>query len=138
MAGDTECEFCITLKSEKPSIRKIFDRFAEVVEGEKLELNCSLDGSPIPHVQWYKDGQKILEDEQYVDLKIITFSWQIIIIIIIYVFLSVKIKEDANGNVSLLIEHVKPTDGGAYKMVATNPSGEESSLCAVAIMRKFL
>lgn len=43
---------------------------------------------------------------------------------------------DANGNVVLRIDHVNPTDGGAYKMVATNPSGQESALCAVAIMRK--
>lgn len=46
-------------------------------------------------------------------------------------------RADANGNVSLCIDHVKPTDGGAYKMVATNSSGEESALCAVAIMRTF-
>lgn len=67
MAGDSEHEFSITLKAEKPSIRKMFDRFAEIVEGEKLELSCILDGSPIPQVHWYKDGEKLdgLADEQY-------------------------------------------------------------------------
>lgn len=53
------------------------------------------------------------------------------------IFFSIKMTADANGNVSFCIEHVKPTDGGAYKMVASNSSGEESALCAVAIMRTY-
>lgn len=64
MAGDSDIDFSITLKSEAPSIRKMFDKFAEIVEGEKLELSCILDGSPIPHVEWFKDGVKIVPDDQ--------------------------------------------------------------------------
>lgn len=71
MAGDSEHEFSVTLKAEKPSIRKMFDRFAEIVEGEKLELCCILDGSPIPNVQWYKDSEKLVADEQYVMLNVL-------------------------------------------------------------------
>lgn len=51
---------------------------------------------------------------------------------------SIKMTADANGNVALCIDHVNPTDGGAYKMVASNPSGQESALCAVAIMREYI
>uniref|UniRef100_A0A336KYA7 CSON000839 protein n=1 Tax=Culicoides sonorensis TaxID=179676 RepID=A0A336KYA7_CULSO len=98
MAGDAELEFNITLSAEKPSIRKMFDKFAEIVEGEKLELSCVLDGSPIPTVQWYKDSEKIEPNDH------------------------IKMTADANGNVSLCIDQVNPTDGGAYKMVATNSS----------------
>lgn len=34
------------------------------------------------------------------------------------------------------IEHVKPDDCGAYKVVIDNNNGKNESLCAVAVTRK--
>lgn len=41
-----------------------------------------------------------------------------------------------DGTVKLTIDHVTPADCGAYKLVITNPNGEHSALCAVAVNRK--
>lgn len=41
-----------------------------------------------------------------------------------------------DGAVKLEIEHAKPEDCGAYKLVLSNPNGENSALCAVAVRRK--
>lgn len=35
------------------------------------------------------------------------------------------------------IEHVKPDDCGAYKVVIDNPNGKNESMCAVAVTREL-
>lgn len=49
---------------------------------------------------------------------------------------SVKLTNTPDGTVKLEIEHAKPSDCGAYKLVISNPNGESSALCAVAVKRK--
>jgi hypothetical protein len=49
----------------------------------------------------------------------------------------VKITVLPDGTVELVIEHVKPTDCGAYKIVAANRNGERANLSAVAVKRKY-
>lgn len=48
------------------------------------------------------------------------------------------VKQEAlpDGTIKLSIDHVTPSDCGAYKLIITNPNGEHSALCAVAINRK--
>lgn len=41
-----------------------------------------------------------------------------------------------DGLIKLEIEHAKPADCGAYKLVISNPNGDVSALCAVAVKRK--
>lgn len=41
-----------------------------------------------------------------------------------------------DGTVKLEIEKVIPSDCGAYKLVLHNASGDNASLCAVAIKRE--
>lgn len=43
-----------------------------------------------------------------------------------------------DGLVKLEIEHCKPADCGAYKLVISNPNGDVSALCAVAVKRKSI
>lgn len=38
----------------------------------------------------------------------------------------------------LEVDHAKPSDCGAYKLVISNPNGECAALCAVAVKRKLL
>lgn len=108
---ETSCKLSMTLTA--PSFGKQLPRSAEVDEGEPLELKAKVDGSPIPNVAWFKDGEKIIPDDH------------------------VKISTLPDGTTKLTIDVVKPTDCGAYKLVVTNSSGENSSLCAVAVTRKF-
>lgn len=81
-------------------------------EGEPLELFAKCDGSPIPLVVWYKDGEIIIPNDH------------------------LKIDVLPDGTMRLSIDRVRPTDSGAYKVVATNTGGETPSQCSVAIKRK--
>lgn len=83
-------------------------------EGKPLELTINVDGSPIPVVKWYKDGEEIKPDGH------------------------LKLEKLPDGSMKLSIDKVVPTDCGAYKVVSKNSGGEETSLCAVAVKRKYL
>ncbi|XP_020293629.1 obscurin isoform X3 [Pseudomyrmex gracilis] len=109
VAGSVETTCKLSMTSTAPSFGKALPRSAEVDEGEPLELKAKVDGSPIPSIAWYKDGEKITPDDH------------------------VKISTLPDGTTKLTIDVVKPTDCGAYKLVVSNPSGENSSLCAVAV-----
>lgn len=50
---------------------------------------------------------------------------------------SVKLIQTPEGMIKCEIEHVKPDDCGAYKVVISNPNGKNESLCAVAVTRKL-
>lgn len=113
VAGSVETTCDLSMTSTAPSFGKALPRSAEVDEGEPLELKAKVDGSPIPSIAWYKDGEKITPDDH------------------------VKISTLPDGTTKLTIDVVKPTDCGAYKLVVSNPNGENSSLCAVAVTRKF-
>ncbi|XP_039304591.1 obscurin isoform X4 [Solenopsis invicta] len=106
-SAETSCDLSMTLTA--PSFGKALPRSEDVDEGEPLELKAKVDGSPIPSIAWFKDGEKITPDDH------------------------VKISTLPDGTTKLTIDKVKPTDCGAYKLVVTNPSGENSSLCAVAV-----
>lgn len=109
----TSCELSMALTA--PSFgRPSLPRSAEVDEGEPLELKAKVDGSPIPGIAWYKDGEKITPDDH------------------------VKINTLPDGTTKLTIDVVKPTDCGAYKLIVSNSSGEDSSLCAVAVTRELI
>lgn len=46
---------------------------------------------------------------------------------------SVKIDITPDGLISLVIDNVKPSDCGAYKVIISNSSGEAAMICAVAV-----
>ncbi|XP_050680436.1 obscurin isoform X3 [Leptidea sinapis] len=107
--GEATTEAVISLAQLPPGFAHKLDRQKEVDEGEPLELKAKLDGSPIPTAQWYKDGVKLPSDEH------------------------VQQRSLPDGTVRLLIERTTPADCGAYKLVISNPNGEHSALCAVAV-----
>lgn len=102
----------LTMQLISPSFIHLLPKTKEVDEGDCLELKAKIDGSPVPDVGWYKDGEKIVPDEH------------------------MKIETLPDGSTKLTIDCVKPTDCGAYKLVMSNSTGEQSSLCAVAIKRE--
>ncbi|XP_070156189.1 obscurin isoform X2 [Polyergus mexicanus] len=109
VAGSTQTSCKLSMMLTEPLFGKALPRSAEVDESEPLELKAKVDGSPIPNIAWFKDGEKITPDDH------------------------VKISTLPDGTTKLTIDVVKPTDCGAYKLVVTNSSGENSSLCAVAV-----
>lgn len=48
---------------------------------------------------------------------------------------SIKLTNTPDGAIKLEIEHAQPGDCGAYKLVISNPNGENVALCAVAVKR---
>nr|CAD7588172.1 unnamed protein product [Timema genevievae] len=109
LVGQAEISAKLILAQIPPSFPRPFDRAAEIDEGETLELKTKLDGSPIPKVKWYKDGEELKGDDH------------------------VKLTALPDGTVRLLIDQVKPTDCGAYKLIAINKNGQAQAICAVAV-----
>lgn len=50
--------------------------------------------------------------------------------------ISIRLINNPDGTIKLEIDSAEPADSGAYKLVLSNPSGENVCLCAVAIKRK--
>lgn len=64
IAGDTEAVFRLAVLESPPVFATRFDKFKEIPEGEKLELKCKVDGSPLPKVKWMLDNEELLPSEQ--------------------------------------------------------------------------
>lgn len=62
--GVTEAPFKLSLQQLPPTFVKKLDKAVEVCQGEQLVLQCIVDGSPLPAVQWYKDGEELHPTEQ--------------------------------------------------------------------------
>ncbi|KAG1714523.1 Muscle M-line assembly protein unc-89 [Nymphon striatum] len=97
--------------SEEPIMKKELQP-TELVEGKSGELNAEISGDPKPEVKWLKDGQEIMPDYR------------------------THLIESPEGQVSLLIDKVRPKDAGEYQLVAKNDAGEASSSAPVSVKPK--
>lgn len=97
-----------------PSFDRKLDRAMELKEGDFLELNAKVDGSPLPTATWYKNGEPIDTNDP-----------------------RIKITMSPDGKCKLRIEEATPEDSGAYKLVISNSVGESESQCAVAVDSKM-
>ncbi|PSN48207.1 hypothetical protein C0J52_03611 [Blattella germanica] len=109
LVGQAETIANLIMAQIAPSFGRPVDRAIEVDEGDELEIKTKLDGSPIPTVKWYKDGEELPDSEH------------------------VKLTALPDGSIRLYIDKVVPLDCGAYKIVAKNKNGEASTICAVAV-----
>ncbi|KAI5632857.1 immunoglobulin i-set domain-containing protein [Phthorimaea operculella] len=110
LSGEAVCEAPITLAQASPGFTHKLDKQRDVDEGEPLELKCKVDGSPLPTVKWYKDGVELSPEDSHVKQTALP-----------------------DGTVKLTIDCVTPQDCGAYKLVLSNPYGENTAQCAVAV-----
>lgn len=111
--GSIRCMCELSLTRFPPKFFTTLPPSLDLDQGEPLELFAKCDGSPIPKVSWFKDGELIKPNDH---LRIDTLP---------------------DGTMRLFIDRVKPTDSGAYKVVASNTGGDHPSQCAVAVRRKF-
>ncbi|XP_017836914.1 obscurin isoform X3 [Drosophila busckii] len=107
--GETKALFKLALQSLAPNFSQKLDSALDVLEGEPLVLECVVDGSPLPTIQWFKDSEEVKPSQR------------------------VKLSNTPEGLVKLEINNCEPNDSGAYKLIISNPHGEKVALCAVAV-----
>ena len=84
----------------------------DVISGQNLILTCRCQGIPKPTIQWYQN-----------DIEIKSTTKQ-------------KIESKPDGTQTLTINRVDLTDGGQFKVVATNSQGTVTSTCNVEVLMK--
>ena len=102
--GEASTAAQLALTSEPPTLADILPDATKVAEGEPLLLTVKVDGSPLPDVKWFKDGEPVADgdDEGRVSVRLLP-----------------------DGTAQLEIASADPIkDSGVYKLVAVNPSGE--------------
>lgn len=57
--GSNEHAFTLTMLSLAPNFVDNLEPTKEVCQKEPLILECRVDGSPLPVVQWYKDNEEL-------------------------------------------------------------------------------
>ncbi|XP_054088791.1 obscurin [Zeugodacus cucurbitae] len=110
--GVTEVPFKLSLLELAPKFESKFENAKEVCQGEDLVLQCKIAGSPLPLISWMKDGEQLKPNEH------------------------IRLTSSSSGLLTLEITNIQPADSGAYKVILSNPLGEISSLCAVAVTPK--
>ncbi|CAF1680405.1 unnamed protein product, partial [Adineta ricciae] len=84
----------------------------DVVSGQNITLTCRCQGIPKPSIKWYQND---------VELKSTTKQ---------------KIESKSDGTQTLTVNRVDLTDGGKFKIVATNDQGTITSECQVNVLMK--
>ena len=95
----------------KPQLRQEDD-------GNRLIFECELSGHPKPDVSWYRQDEKISEDDRTV----------------------IKTTETQVGTFMVVLEldDVVESDAGLYKIKAKNPHGEVAASINLNFSRKFI
>lgn len=110
------CIFLHLLAAEPPPSKPCFvSRFEpemRLPDGEPLVLKCKVEGYPPPKVTWYKDGVQ-LKNEPHCEIT------------------------SRNGDNQLKVPDAQEDDGGVYSCLITNPTGQDSTSCNVAVAGLF-
>ena len=114
--GSVSCasELLINEPNKKPEfIEKM--KPVNVTEGEPARFDVTVEGNPLPVVDWFKGKDKLDDEGRYVMMD----------------------NEEA-GIFTLIIEDTVPKDAGTYKCVAANEEGQSSSKAALAVKEKMI
>ena len=84
----------------------------DVISGQNLTLTCRCQGIPKPTIKWYQNDTEIKSTTKQ------------------------KIESKPDGTQTLTINRVDLTDGGEFKVVATNEQGTVTSTCHVDVLMK--
>ncbi|VDK80684.1 unnamed protein product, partial [Cylicostephanus goldi] len=81
-----------------------------IQKNHQCKLICSLQGNPIPKVEWFKDGSPVNQDRVQTTFR--------------------------SGVCSLEIFNTRLDDAGTYTCTATSPLGEATTECTVTVQTK--
>ncbi|CAF3618249.1 unnamed protein product [Rotaria sordida] len=109
-ANTTEEHTNLIVSAPLAFIDKLQD--TDVISGQNLTLTCRCQGIPKPTIKWYQNDTEIKSTTKQ------------------------KIESKPDGTQTLTINRVDLTDGGQFKVVATNPQGTVTSTCNVDVLMK--
>jgi len=114
--GRVQCSgrLTVTEKMVPPKITAITTESTLVLnEGENLHLSTTVDGNPLPDVEWHKDGTVIRR--------------------------TARVTSTPMGQIyNLSINNLEAEDTGVYKCVAKSPAGTFSKSFTVVVESKYL
>ena len=114
--GSVSCasELLVNEPNKKPEfIEKM--KPVNVTEGEPARFNVTVEGNPLPVVDWFKGKDKLDDEGRYV-----------------------MVANEEAGIFTLIVEDTVPEDAGTYKCVAANEEGQASSKAALAVKEKMI
>ena len=114
--GSVSCasELLVNEPNKKPEfIEKM--KPVNVTEGEPARFDVTVEGNPLPVVDWFKGKDKLDDERRYVMME-----------------------DEEAGSFTLIVEDTVPEDAGTYKCVAANTEGQASSKAALAVKEKMI
>lgn len=114
--GSVSCdsELLVNEPNKKPEfIEKM--KPVNVTEGEPARFDVTVEGNPLPVVDWFKGKDKLDDEGRYVMMD-----------------------DEEAGIFTLIVEDTVPEDAGTYKCVAANEEGQVSSKAALAVKEKMI
>jgi hypothetical protein len=84
----------------------------DIISGQNLTLTCRCQGIPKPTIKWFQNDTEITSTTKQ------------------------KIESKPDGTQTLTINRVDLTDGGQFKVIATNEQGTITSVCQVDVLMK--
>ena len=100
----------LTVAAPLSFISKLQD--TDVISGQNLTLKCRCQGIPKPIIKWYQNDNEIKSTTKQ------------------------KIESQSDGTQTLTINRVDLTDGGEFKITATNEQGTVTSKCQISVLTK--
>ena len=114
--GSVSCasELLVNEPNKKPEfIEKM--KPVNVTEGEPARFDVTVEGNPLPVIDWFKGKDKLNDEGR-----------------------SVMMANEEAGIFTLIVEDTVPEDAGTYKCVAANEEGQASSKAALAVKEKMI
>lgn len=108
-AGSVASNAVVSVRIKPKILRQLSDQ--EIEDRSPLELTVKAEGIPEPQIKWLHNGEDIIPDGK-----------------------NVTVRNNLDGSTSLIIDKVRPEDGGEYEAVASNPEGSASSAADVAVV----
>lgn len=114
--GSVSCasELLVNEPNKKPEfIEKM--KPVNVTEGEQARFDVTIEGNPLPVVDWFKGKDKLEDEGRYVMMD-----------------------DEEAGIFTLIVEDTVPDDAGTYKCIAANEEGQTSSKAALVVKEKMI
>lgn len=114
--GSVSCasEFLVNEPNKKPEFTQKM-KPVDVTEGEAARFDVTVEGNPLPVVDWFRGKDKLEDDGRYVMMD-----------------------DEEAGSSTLIIEETVLEDAGTYKCIAANEEGQASCKAALVVKEQMI